>query len=256
MPTVSITSSTSLQVKRDLYVTGLAKRLNSLNRYHATTKGGTISITPLITQVEFFAVSPVATITSTDDFLSFLQKHPSDALVDLARRHAGTTGHLTDAGLSDLATRLQGQDLDFPAKIELLRSAVAQIDARLLSEPFEKVILPWFFSMHPTGRVLAVTMTDHADTYEFLLRHLCATVFADFDAFVADPARRKPFADLLPGFDSRVLNIVRTVSQYNGPFVDAFSFEGSYTVFILIPDVSIHRRSLHKASIFDCVAGG
>lgn len=254
MATITVNASPTLQAQRDTYLDVLVQKLNGLGKYQAQRIGSTVDLTPIFHEVQFFTVSPCATASDQTDFLRFLQSNPSARLVDLMTRNSSAHKVPTPSCLSKLRNDFMDDNKPLPAKVELVYNALNEIHARHLNPFFQNAVFPWFFSAFPSGRVFCVAMTEEADDYEFLLRQFTATVFSDFDDHHADPSRRKPFAEMLPSLSSHVLNVLRLCSQYNVPYIDAFSVEGSYSVFVFIPDESIHRRSLHSPNIFDCIA--
>lgn len=175
-------------------------------------------------------------------------------MVDSYAQHAGDVGMPTQQFRTDLAGRLAEANRTFPDKLQVLQNALAQIHRDALPDIFENVILPWFFGVYPDGRVLAATQTAEGGTYEFLLRNIVALSRYGFETLQADATRRKPYMDLLQPLDARIENIAKICVQYNGPFIDGFCLRGIFSVFVFIPNESVHRRSFGNVSLFDILA--
>jgi hypothetical protein len=254
MPSISATSTPANRPRLTGLLNGYAATLNGLGRYSASVAGSRLDLTPLFAPVHFVRVSPAAYLGAVTDFCTFVAQNPPARMVDDYARHAGDVGNPTPRFTTDLTTRLADPNRTFPDKLEVLQNALAQIHQRSLPEIFENVILPWFFSVYPAGRVLAVTQTAEGSSYEFMLRNLIALARYGLEAVEADAQRRKPYMDLLQPLDARIENIAKLCLQYNGPFIDGFCLRGIFSVFIFIPSESVHRRSFQNVSMFDILA--
>lgn len=254
MPGITAACTPPNQAALTALLNQYAGRLNGLGRYAANVVGSRLDLTPVLAPVRFLRVSPGASVGDVVDFCAFVGQNPPKPMVDDYAQHAGDVGMPTQQFKTDLAGRLADANRTFPDKLQVLQNAFAQIHRDALPDVFENVILPWFFGIYPDGRVLAATQTAEGGTYEFLLRNIVALARYGFETLQADAARRKPYMDLLQPLDARIENIAKLCVQYNGPFIDGFCLRGIFSVFVLIPNESVHRRSFENVSMFDILA--
>jgi hypothetical protein len=234
-------------------IQGYANLLNSIGRYQCKVVGNvTLDIVPLIQPVRFLHVSPSASADGSSDFLTFLRNNPSPQLAAKWASAAPEVGQPSPESVEELRLRLHDPTVADLDKLEALYGAFSQIDPRVLEPVLRNVVLPWFFAKYPGGRVLAVTLTEAASTYEDVARNLYATSLYGFEATYGTQersARSKPLTRLMSSIEARVLNIARALTTYNGPWMDAFCIGGVYTTFVFVPDESIHRRSIDRFGI-------
>jgi hypothetical protein len=230
-----------------------AQSLNQL-RYQATPGNGSLTIVPLANTIDFFRISPSADRTASQSFLQFFDTYPPRSLANLMARHDHTIGRPSAASLISIQHELQNPTITFPRKLEILRSIFASVHPDALQPVLRDIVLPWFFSQYPDGRIIAVSLTEQGHVYERLVRNLAAMWFYGFDAYNADLTRRKPFTSLLPTIMDRLQNILKFCVQYNGPYIDAFCLAGIFSTFILVPNESVHRRSIDTTSLQDCIS--
>jgi hypothetical protein len=255
MSRITVTCLPANQALLTALLNQYATVLNSLGRYVATVAGSTLDLQPLIAPVHFLRVSPSASDGAVADFCTFAGENPPLQMVDEFAPHAGPDFGTPGQAFKDaLAANLADPNRTFPGKLQILQSAIAQIYRDSLSDVFENVILPWFFGVYPNGRVMAATQTAESGRYEFILRQLTALARYGFEALRTDAARRKPYMDLLQPLEARIENIAKLAVQYNAPYVDGFCLRGIFSVFVFIPDDSVHRRSFDTPSIFDVLA--
>jgi hypothetical protein len=254
VPRLSASSTPANQARLALLLNQYSERLNALGRYSASVVGSSLDVTSIFAPVDFFKVSPGASAGNVAAFCAFVGQNPPQPMVDDYAQHAGDVGNPTHQFRSQLTERLADANRSFPDKLQVLQNALSQVHRNALPDIFENVILPWFFDIYPNGRVIAATQTAEGSDYEFLLRNLVALTWYGFEVLEIDANRRKPFMDLLQPLDARIENIIKLCLQYNGPFIDGFCLRGIFSVFVFIPNESVHRRSFRNASIFDILA--
>ena len=254
MPGITASSTVANQAKLTALLNQYAGELNALGRYAATVTGSRLELTPVLAPVHFLRVSPGARAVAVADFCQFVGANPPRAMVDAYAKSAGDVGMPTQQSKTDLAARLADPVRTFPDNLQVLQNALAQIHREALPDVFENIILPWFFGLYPDGRVLAATQTDAGGKYEFLVRNLTALARYGFEVLQTDAKRRKPYMDLLQPLDARIENIAKLSVQYNGPYIDGFTLRGIFSVFVFIPNESVHRRSFNNVSMFDVIA--
>ena len=254
MPGITFTCTPANQANLTALLNQYAGELNNTGRYTATVAGSTLNLSPLLAPVRFMRLSPIAQAGAIADFCAFVGHNPPLPMVDDFAHADGNVGMPTQHYMDELATRLADPERTLPNKFHLLQNVFAAIHRNGLPNIFENVILPWFFGVYPDGRVLAVTLTAEGHNYEFLLRNLTSLKRYGFEVVNADAVRRKPYMDLLQSLDSRMENIAKLSVQYNGPFIDGFCLRGIFSVFVFIPNESVHRRSFSDTSVFNILA--